>query len=263
MIGFAAGILLLSVFFVLWAQTRSFQLKRMANTLRLRYDRELNSLLTPENEEKLALFAQGAYRFTYVLTGHESGAFVRLSQASFRKGNTVTLVSVELTAASFTPLCLYPKKKEETLSSILPPDLAARYTLKAPPGYALPEEVLGFLRATRPCYLELTSNALVYHEFDSKPIRELQPLRWRIMQLVKVLAKQPEPQPVSTVSEQLTTESLEATLKLKNLSLGGSSFETSAPSAAGGHGVYAIILVLLLGGLCLLAWFALHQLPGR
>ena len=160
---------------------------------------------------------------------------------------------------------LMPRTPNEAPGTNLPPELAARYTLCAPEHFVLPPLVIGFLKAHPACYLECTQTALLYCEFNTVSVAQLQPLRFRAQQLLKELVKKAElTQPAQTAptpTAQLTDAELQAQLLLKLQSAPRNLSHASAGN--GGRYVYAVILLGLLGGMLLLAWVALHHWVAR
>lgn len=248
---------------------RGVQLKRMAYTLGLRYDSHLPTLLTEEAAAQFYFFRQAKHRFYQVLTFRDSSAFMRVctdrmhlpGQVPF----TYTLVTAELTNGLFTPLILTPRRPGEQTPPhpALPPELAQRYHLSAPDGFTLPQAVIGFLKAANPCYLELTQTALVYHEFDQKPVSQIQPMRYRALQLLKALVHRPAQTPAASSARQdLTQTNLDTTLLLK-LQTGSSAYTQAAvKTGSSGRWIYGIIFILSLLALCIVAGYALkHWIP--
>jgi len=193
--------------------TRGARLKRLAETLHLRYDNDLNDVLTEESKQASLFFQQGMHRFYHVLTSSEPGAFIRIcddrmlsSKNPYAPRLAYTLVTAELTRGTFTPLILMPRRAGQTDAPhpSLPASLAQKYMLSAPDTYQLPDTVLGFLQTAKPCYLELTPTSLIYHEFENKSISEIQPLRFRVKQLLNALVHKPEPIQVSDPAQTFT-----------------------------------------------------------
>ena len=188
--------------------TRGARLKHLAKTTQMRYEARLESVLTPQAQQASLFFQQGVHRFRRALTGHEPGAFVRVcddeifsSDTATAPDMTYTLVTAELTKGTFTPIILSPRRPGQTDAPhpALPPQLAEQYLLSAPDTFQLPELVIGFLQSAKPCYLELTPTALIYHEFDAKPVAQIQEIRFRARQLLRALVMAPAPaNPAST-----------------------------------------------------------------
>ena len=250
------------------AHTRPAQLKRMARTLGLRYDAQLDSILLPDSSAQAQLFKRGLHQFFHVLTFRESNAFVRVCEdrifASPLDKNplhTYTLVGVELLKDTFTPFVLAPREPGQPACSHLPAELALRYTLNAPEGFSLPPTVIGFLKAHSACYLECTATALLYCELNTVPVAQIQPLRFRALQLVKELVRKPQEVPqqaAAATAPKLTDAELQAQLLLK---LQTAPRSTSQSASAGGRYLYAVILLILLGGMLGLASYLLQQAP--
>ena len=249
------------------AHTRPAQLKRMARTLGLRYDAQLDSILLPDSSAQAQLFKRGLHQFFHVLTFRESNAFVRVcedrifaSPLDKKPLHTYTLVGVELLKDTFAPFVLAPREPGQPACSHLPAELALRYTLNAPEGFSLPSTVIGFLKAHPACYLECTATALLYCELNTVPVAQLQPLRFRALQLVKELVRKPQetPQAAAATAPTLTDAELQAQLLLK---LQTAPRSTSQSSSAGGRYLYAVILLILLGGMLGLASYLLQQAP--
>ena len=248
------------------AQTHTAQLKRMARTLGLRYDAQLDSILLPDSSAQAQLFKRGLHQFFHVLTFRESNAFVRVcedrifaSPLDKKPLHTYTLVGVELLKDTFTPFVLAPREPGQPACPHLPAKLALRYTLNAPEGFSLPPTVIGFLKAHSACYLECTATALLYCELNTVPVAQLQPLRFRALQLVKELVRNTQEtpqQPAAATAPKLTDAELQAQLLLK---LQNPSQGTSQVSSTSGRYIYAVILLILLGGMLGLASYLLQQ----
>ena len=262
---FIGVVLLLCAGAVILANTRTAQLKRMARTLNLRYDTQVDSVLLPDSSAKAQFFKRGLHQFYHVLTFQDADAFVRVcedrifsSPLDKKPLATYTLVAAELTKDTFTPLVLTPRTPGQAPGTNLPPELAARYTLNAPQGFTLPPEVIGFLKAHPTCYVECTPTALLYCELNTVPVARLQPLRFRAMQLLKELAKKPQPavQAAAAVpSTKLRDEELQAQVLLKLQS----APRTDTQTANDAKYIYGFILLILLGGMLFVAWYALHH----
>ena len=264
------AVIVLAVLSAVLSNTRAARLKRMAHTLNLRYDKQVDSVLLPDSSAKAQFFKRGLHQFFHVLTFREPGAFVRVcedrifsSPLDKRPLYTYTLVAAELTKDTFPPFVLMPRTPDQPSANNLPPELATRYTLTAPEEFTLPPLVIGFLKAHPNCYVECTPTALLYCELNTVAVAQLQPLRFRAMQLLKELVKKPEPaqspQPAATPAAQLTDAELQAQLLLKLQT----APRTIPQTAGGGRAVYAIILLALLSTLLLLAWYALHHWVGK
>lgn len=262
------------------AASRPAQLKRLAQPLQMRYDHQVEHVLTEEAFQYALFFQQGVHRFFNVLTKQEPGAFMRVSDdrifasaTASAADQTYTLLTAELTRGNFTPIILMPRRagQKDLAHPALPADLMERYVLTAPDDYHFAENVLGFLRAAKPCYLELTPTAFIYHEFDVKPADQIQPLRFRAKQLIGALVQQAEPAPAAAVTpapapaaaEPVSDAELQAQmlLKLQASRQPSPAGQQSAPSS--GWLVYGFVLLGLLMAVCLFASFALKNWVGR
>ncbi len=262
-----SGTCLLALIAFGMGRVRSVQLRRMAHTLGLRYDRVLSTLLTEDAAARFYFLRQGQHTFLHVLTYRESAAFMRVGTDRMllpgKPPVTYTLVTAELTRGAFTPLILTPRLpgKQTHPHPALPPQLAQRYELSAPDGFVLPAAVTGFLQTAIPCYLELTQTALIYHEFDQKSVSQIQPLRYRALQLLKALVHQP-PLPATAVLQERTPTNLDASLLLK-LKTGAATYTQAAVKPAGsGRWVYGVLFITVLLALCIFTGYALkYWLP--
>ena len=257
--------------------TRGMRLKRLAQTLQMRYDARLDHILTEDAYQYALFFQQGVHRFFQVLTKQEPNAFMRVCedrisavQATTSAQQTYTLLTAELMRGLFTPLILMPLQAGQAgpAHPALAPDLASKYMLSAPEDYRFPQTVLGFLQAAKPCYLELTPTAFIYHEFDRKPVSQIQPMRFRAKQLIQALTHQPAPvqaTPVQsssdltkrTTAQPISEEALQAAVMLK-LQTAQSGYAAGRFSQSN-RWVYGIIFLSLLTGLCLFTAFALRN----
>ena len=261
------------------ATSRGAQFKRLAQPLQMRYDHQVEHVLTEDAFQYALFFQQGVHRFFNVLTKQEPGAFMRVcddrifaSATASAADQTYTLLTAELTRGNFTPIILMPRREgqKDLAHPALPADLMQRYVLTAPDDYHFAENVLGFLRAAKPCYLELTPTAFIYHEFDVKPADQIQPLRFRAKQLIGALVQQNEPAPAVTekpasapaVAEPISDAELQAQMLLK-LQASQRSSPTGQQSAQSGWLVYGFILLGLLMAVCLFASFALKNWVSR
>lgn len=261
------AVIVLAVLFAILTNTQTAQLKRMARTLNLRYDKQVDSVLLPDSSAKAQFFKRGLHQFYHVLTFQEAGAFVRVcedrifsSPLDKKPLHTYSLVAAELTNDTFSPFVLMPRTQDQAPGTNLPPELAARYTLSAPEGFTLPPVVTEFVKAHPACYVECTQTALLYCEFNTVAIEQLQPLRLRALQLLKELVKKTEPVQTaqSTVppAAKLTDEELQAQVLLK---LQSAPHPAAPTSAVGARFLYGAILLILLGSMLLMTWFALHH----
>ncbi len=263
------AVIVLAVLAAILTNTQTAQLKRMAHTLNLCYDKQVDSVLLPDSSAKAQFFKRGLHQFFHVLTFREPGAFVRVcedrifsSPLDKRPLHTYTLVTAELTKDTFPPFVLMPRTQDQAPGHNLPPELAARYTINAPENFVLPPLVVGFLKAHPNCYLECTQTALLYCEFNTVSVAQLQPLRLRAEQLLKELVKKTESaQTAQQPATKLTDAELQAQLLLKLQTAPRNLSQASAGN--GGRYVYGIILLGLLGGMLLLAWVALHHWVAR
>ncbi len=248
--------------------SRRIQLKNMARSLQLRYDAQVDCPLTQEAAKHIRLFNQGLAQFSHVLTWSEPGAFVRTSDTCVFTSpldkspqQTYTLVSAELTRGNFMPFVLMPRMDNSAPSHVaLPPELALRYMLLAPENFRFPAGVLGLLKACKPCYLEATDSALVYHEYRVLEVNEIQPVRFRVKQFIQELRGNPdssEPAVLHPFAQKTDAElQAEVLLKLK-------SGSTVATPGGNSRLIYGFILLVFLIGMCGLAWFALQQVTAR
>lgn len=246
------------------AHTRTAQLKRMAHTLNLHYDKQVDRVLLPDSSAKAQFFKRGLHQFYNVLTFREASAFMRvcedrifLSPLDKTPLHIYSLVTAELTKGSFTPFVLTPRTPDQTPGTNLPPELAARYTFMAPEGFTLPVAIIGFLNAHPACYVECTNTALIYCEFNIVCVAKLQPLRLRALELLKELAKKPTPAQQATLpAAKLTAAELQAQILLKLQSM---PHTTASSTAVSGRFVYGFVLLFLLSGMLFIAWYALHH----
>ena len=226
-----------------------------------RYEKQVDNPLLPDSSAQIKFFNQDCHQFFHVLTLRESGAFVRICEDRIFSSpldktpqHTYTVLTAELTRGTLAPFVLQPRTQDQAPGVNLPPELAARYTLDAPADFTLPPAFAGFLKAGPVCYIECTPHAFIYCEFNTLSAEQLQALRFRILQLLKELsANQPAPQAAPS-SAPLTDEVLQAHVMLK--------LQTATPSVTGikgGRHVYAIVLLMLLGSLLFVAWYALHH----
>ena len=268
MIYLITAVILLALLSAIVSNTRVARLKRMAHTLSLRYDKQVDSVLLPDSSDKVLFFKRGFHQFFHVLTFRESTAFVRVcedrifsSPIDKKPLHTYTLVTAELIKDTFPSFVLTPHTQNQEPSPNLPPELATRYTLDAPESFTLPPGVIAFLKAHPACYVECTQTALVYCEFGTVPVAQLQPLRLRAMQLLKELIKRAQTA-VSTVqavapTSQVTDAELQAQILLKLQSNPRGSVQTV--EGTGGRYIYGFILLVLLSGMLFVAWYALHH----
>ena len=247
--------------------TRGVRLRQMASTLGWQYARKTVQLLTEENFTQLALFRYARCKFRHIVTIREKGGFLRICQAQIAhasKSQTYTLVSVELTQVALPRMILSYHQTKPASSGNLPAELSMHYSLQAEPGYKLPNAVVNFLKTAHACYIETIPTALVYHEYGTVSVKQLQALRFRVMQLVKELKQETVvdlaeqmPQAVSTsqvTPTSLTPVELQAEMLLKM----HTSSRVTSP-VANGKWIYALVLLMMLAGMCILAWFLLRQ----
>lgn len=248
--------------------SRGAQLKNMARSLHLRYDKQVDNPLTQEASKHVHLFNRGLHQFYNVLTWKDSEAFIRVSDARVFASpldrtpqQTYTLVSAELTRGSLISFVLMPRTdRSAPTHAALPPELAARYTLTAPADYQLPASVLGILKAGKPCYIEASEDALLYHEYTTATLDQIQPMRFRVKQLIQELRRMPTPTEtsVSAPLSQKTDAELQAEVLLKL-----KSSSTAITSSGSTRLLYGFILLVFLIAMCGLAWFALQQVAPR
>lgn len=259
------------------AASRTAQLKRLAQPLQMRYDHQVEHVLTEDAFQYALFFQQGVHRFFNVLTKQEPGVFMRVcddrifaSATAAAADQTYTLVTAELTRGKFTPVILMPRRagQKNLAHPALPADLMQRYVLTAPDDYRFTENVLGFLRAAKPCYLELTPTAFIYHEFDIKPADQIQPLRFRAKQLIAALVQQdetapaPAAKPAPVAAEPVSDAELQAQMLLKLQAVRQPSPAGQQPAQSGWL-VYGFVLLGLLIAVCLFASFALKNWVGK
>lgn len=203
--------------------TRKAQLKRMARRFNLRYQTHVDSPLTPLSAKEMKLFGRGFHRFSQVLTWADPGAFIRACEdrvyaSPFAKSpqTSYTLWTAELTRGTFTPFLLYPRTSSDTLAAhpALPSELAARYILVAPKEYQLPVSLMKLLSATRNCYVETTSYSLVYHEYKTIPVSQLQQTRSHVKTYIKELSQMSATIPPVAAGSTLAMAELQANTML-------------------------------------------------
>lgn len=200
---FVLLVMISAVVAVCFTQTRAARFKRFAHQFHLLYHPQQDCILTPDEEQYSFFLGQGTHCFWHILTWRDVDAFVRISEDRVFADTgektpqwVYTLLTAELTRGTFPPLILMPRHGNETtpVHPALPPQLADRYVLFAAPDFRFPQAVLGFLKAAGPCYLELTSRALVYHEFKAQPLSQVQSLHLRGRQLISALKQKTPPE---------------------------------------------------------------------
>lgn len=235
----------------------------MARTLHLRYDAHVENPLTDLSAQQISLFSKFLYQFKQVLTWRESNAFIRLCEA--RQASVpgksfllerYTLATAELTRGNFTPFVLQPHTNESgEPHPALPPELATRFVLQAPADFQFPAEVIGLLKAGPQCYLEAGSYALVYHTYHIVPVSQLQPMRLRVQQFARALAKiEPPIKKASVIPTDMVTETQVQTL----LQMHGHVQKTGA-SRSGFRYVYLGVGLLFVFGMLWVAQYVLHH----
>ena len=170
---------------VAFCTSRSVRLKQMARTLHLRYDATVEDLLTPLACQKIYLFTRALHKFKQVLTWREPTAFIRLCEAyTFTPGQRLptqhfTLAAAELTGGNMPSFILQPRTSADTTAThpALPAELATRFTLSAP------------------------------HTYQTLPVQQLQPMRFRVQQFIRALTL-PSSQPTTATFRAASTLSL-------------------------------------------------------
>ncbi len=254
------GILIVGVLAAVMGHTRTVRLKRMAHTLGLKYNPHLDNVLTADQTVASYFFRQGVHHFKHVLTCKDSEAFIRICEDEIfgTKPDSApllyTLVTADLTRGNFCPFILMPRRPRETVpSGSLPPGLADKYVLSAPADFTLPQALIDLLGTGPLCYLELTPYALIYHEFRVAPVDQIQPLRYRVTQIIKALVQNSKLS-VASKAAPISDDFLQAQVALK--------LQQAAPTSvrqSGGRWVYGLVLVFMLGSLLLLASYVLSH----
>lgn len=235
---------------VVLSTTRSARLKRMARTLHLRYDKQVDNPLTALSAQTVYLFNRALHQFRQVLTWSEPRMFIRLCQmyvcnpTESVSGTCYTLATAELTRGDFVPFILQPRTQEDkTVHPALPPELATRFTLSAPDHFQFPPQVIGLLKAGPLCYLEASAYALVYHTYSSLPVEQLQPMRLRVQQLARALRhiEEVSPEDTTTFFNTSAADDLQAQTLLK---LHAPSSAGGAPSSSNGAKIFYLAFVI-------------------
>ena len=248
---------------VAFGTSRAIQLRQMARTLHLRYDAQVENLLTPLAAQKIYLLNRALYRFKQVLTWREPREFIRICEAyAFVPGERMpsqhyTLAAAELTGGTLPSFILQPRTQGDKNAAhpALPDELTARYTLSAPDNFQFPAAVLGMLKAGPLCYVEASPYALVYHTYQTVPVSELQPMRLRVQQLLRALTSF-EPKPTTMTFRMASTLSL-AELQAESL-LKMHTPSQQTPSTPGA--MRYIYLAFGVGFVCTILWIAQHVL---
>ncbi|MCQ2411308.1 MAG: hypothetical protein MJ053_07680, partial [Elusimicrobiaceae bacterium] len=151
------------------------------------------------------------------------------------------------------------------------PAIDAQYRIHTPSaaaGVLFTAMITGMLKTRPQVYLELNENALVYHEHTLVPLQEIEAFRFRAMQLLAeletIMEKLDKNNPDTSFSSShspVEEDNIPATLLAR---LG--AWPTTQPQPGRSpafRGIWLVVLLLILIGITLLSWLALHQWIGR
>lgn len=218
------GLILFLVVTICLENTPTARLKRTARLLHVRFDRQVDTPVTAMAARKIHFLNQGIHQFFNVLTWSDSTAFVRICEDRMYASvldqgpyTIVTLACAELTRGTFTPFVLAACTEPHTPAHpALPAQLATHYRLQAPENFLLNPTVIGLLKTANPCYIEVTTDTLIYHEYKTLPLEQLQPLRLRVQQLINALQYLPQEPCIPAKAQTPQTEAeLQAAVLLK------------------------------------------------
>ena len=269
---------------VISARTRSAQIARMARLNGCQYDREKDTVTTELTAGRLEFFTLYFHQYQHVCTSSDNLAFFRtaddliyLNDNPKTKPVKYTIFTAELKTRQFPALKIAPLNSlfapsQYALMKTNIPQVDAAYRIHAPsPASALvlTPYLIGLLKTRQNIYLELNDNALVYHENCLHPVHDLEIFRFRAMQilhelenvLVKLAAT--DTTATATLTPRPTDEAeARAEAMLKALCAEKPNAEDSS-SVGGFRGVWLFVLLVLLIGISLFSWVALHNWIAR
>ena len=258
------GFLLILTTAVVFATTRTAQLKRMARRFNLRYQRHVASPLTPSSTKEMKFFSRGFHRFFQVLTWEDQGAFIRacedrvyVSPSATFPQVSYTLWTAELIRGTFVPFILIPRSCGQfPKEAVFPPELAKRYALIAPQNYQLPIKLIDLLKDGPDCYVEATLYSLVYHEYKIVPVSQIPQIHSRVKMFIKQLANSPKQVLGNSFHASLTAEQLQTSAMLTLQQSSGTKVMISSTLRL----FYVIVAFLIITGLLLTARYFLQTL---
>lgn len=264
-------------------RTRSAQLASLAKQNGCRFDKEKNSVTTELTAGRLEFFTTYFHQYQNVFTFSDNMAFIRVADDAIypddnpkTKPTCITIFTAELKKRQFPALKVVPHQSlfagsQYTQMKTNISALDERYTVHAPTpasGLLFTPFITGMLKTHNQVYLELNDNALVYHEHTQIPVQDIEMFRFRAMQILSefenIIQKLEAADPATTATLSPKTEKDEAVLRAEAMMKAlCSRAPMETKQSSGWRGTWIFLLLAILIGMSLLAWFMLNKAIGR
>lgn len=271
MIGIASLILLGCIWGIIATSSRTNRLAQLARRQGYAFEKHKSHVLTEPSAQGLEFFTAFLHRYQNVLTYSDRMAFIRIADDTVRTDASASAKRFLIT--TFT--AEFKNPSSQILKSVLTksPFVTKRQDIIQTENLALDSRyntyssskqtcqvlsapcIAGLFKTQHKIYLEITENALVYHEHTLVPVAEIETFRWRGMQLLKELeafCKKPTHPTLST-----DTDTAAEQIPILMLPTAG-HISTGTTKSPLWRLIGIFVLLLFLVGLSSLLWFIMR-----
>jgi len=254
--------------------SRNAQMARFARTLGARFIPEKDNIITEITANKMDYFTQYIHYYKNVMTFSQGGTFMRIGDDVFypdrkpKQKQEYTLFSAELMINHFPYLKIEPishathtQRYVQVRTNI--EEIDKNYNIYLPKDTALnlPAALCSLLKNQQHIYFESADNVCVIHNYKLLCADEIQPFRFRALQVVTDLEIVPPPpeEPEKEAAPQDAGTRAEAIMAAMMAAHGD---RPKAPSKSSGP-TLLFIMILLLGVMLLVAYYFLTHMAVR
>ena len=253
--------------------SRKAKMSRFARTMGVRFAPEKENIITEITANKMDYFIQCVHRFENVLTFAQGGTYMRVGDDTYypegkpRQKQLCTLFSAELMINHFPSLKIEPASRATHTEQYVPvrtniEEIDKNYNIFLPPDTALnlSPALSSLLKNQKDIYFESADNVCIMHCYKMLTPEEIQPFRFRALQVVSDLEIAP-PKPTeegksAAVDAGTRAEAMVAAMMAAHARPAGKGTKSSGP-------MLLVIMMIGLAGMLAFAFYFLKHIAGR
>ena len=256
---------------VVSASSRKTQMSRFASSMGCRFVDKKENIITEITANKMDFFTQFVHRFENVITFPQAGTFIRVGDDIFypegqsKQVSNYTLLSAELMVNHFPSLKIEPISNVTRTGRYVPvrtniEEIDKNYNIFLPPDTALnlSPAMCSFLKAQKGMYIESADNVCIMHSYKVLLPEEIQPFRFRALQLIsdlEIVPEKKEEQKEKTIDAGTRAEAMITALMASH----GRPVEKKKSS----NGMLFLIILVVGGGMLFFAYYFLKHMVAR
>lgn len=251
--------------------SRKAKMSHFASSMECRFVAQKENIITEITANKMDYFTQFVHRFENVITFPQAGTFIRVGDDFFYPENNskqvynYTLLSAELMVNHFPYLKIEPASKATHTERYVPvrtniEEIDKNYNIFLPPDTALnlSPAMCSFLKAQKGMYIESADNVCIIHCYKVLLPEEIQPFRFRALQLIsdlEIVPEKKEEQKTKTIDAGTRAEAMITALM--------ASHGRPAQKKKSSNGMLFLIILVIVGGMLFFAYYFLKHMVAR